>query len=209
MRGGLVDSRCFGIAVLMHVLFVGAMLVTFSSGLLSGKGEALSEAIEVDLVFMPEVIPEVLAQEPVVEEIAIVPPVLESDVPHPDKKREEKKVVKKTQKSAVRRSASSAGRAGVMSYNYRHKLAQHIEKHKYYPASARRRSLQGKIMVAFKIGLQGDLRTAKIIKTSGHHLLDQAALVTIRQASPFPSPPEKYSLSDLAFSLPVHYSLKR
>lgn len=72
---------------------------------------------------------------------------------------------------------------------------------------ARRRGLEGQAIVAFQIDRQGAVGTVRVVKTSGHHLLDHAALVTLQRASPLPEPPETFSSQDLAFRLPVQYSL--
>jgi protein TonB len=47
----------------------------------------------------------------------------------------------------------------------------------------------GSVTVSFAIGASGSLRNARVARSSGKALLDQAALATIRQGAPFPPPP--------------------
>jgi protein TonB len=47
----------------------------------------------------------------------------------------------------------------------------------------------GSATVTFSIGPAGGLRSASISRSSGKPQLDQAALASVRNASPFPPPP--------------------
>jgi TonB family protein len=47
----------------------------------------------------------------------------------------------------------------------------------------------GSVTVSFAIGASGSLRNARVARSSGKALLDQAALAIIRQGAPFPPPP--------------------
>lgn len=48
---------------------------------------------------------------------------------------------------------------------------------------------QGVVVVAFSIGNSGAASAIRIASSSGHGVLDQAALSAVRRASPFPAPP--------------------
>jgi protein TonB len=47
-----------------------------------------------------------------------------------------------------------------------------------YPRRAQRRGLEGKVLVSIMIGVNGHAYDAKLIKSSGHKILDDAALKT-------------------------------
>lgn len=66
-------------------------------------------------------------------------------------------------------------------------VRNHLERFKYYPASARRRGITGEVEVAFELDGSGQARLLKIMSGSGYSLLDEAALETVHRAEPFPA----------------------
>ncbi len=66
-------------------------------------------------------------------------------------------------------------------------IRNHLERFKYYPASARRRGITGEVEVAFELNDQGEAGELKILSGSGYSVLDRAALKTVRRAEPFPA----------------------
>ena len=87
-------------------------------------------------------------------------------------------------------------------------LLHRIETLKQYPASARLNHLEGRVIVRIVIEEDGRIASVAIAKSSGHDLLDQAALETLRQASPIAlsRPLEK---SPVTIQIPLSYSLGR
>lgn len=55
-----------------------------------------------------------------------------------------------------------------------------------YPPEAREYLLEGTLLVVFSVGRDGGLIQTKILKTSGHEILDMEAVRAIRKAAPFP-----------------------
>jgi protein TonB len=66
-------------------------------------------------------------------------------------------------------------------------IRNHLERFKYYPASAHRRGITGEVEVAFELNDQGEAGELKILSGSGYTVLDRAALETVRRAEPFPA----------------------
>lgn len=85
-------------------------------------------------------------------------------------------------------------------------LLQRIETLKEYPASARLNHQEGRVIVRIVIEEDGRITSATIATSSGHAVLDQAALNTLRQASPvvLSRPLEK---SPLTIQIPLNYRL--
>jgi protein TonB len=79
-------------------------------------------------------------------------------------------------------------------------LAQ-IERNKYYPIMARKRGIEGTTKVTFKIKKDGSVAVVKITKPSGAKILDDAAVDTIRKASPFPYVPNP-------ITVPITFNLR-
>jgi len=65
-------------------------------------------------------------------------------------------------------------------------LRRHLEAHKFYPASARRRGIEGDVKVGFDLDKRGRAGGISILAGSGYAVLDRAALQTVVQAQPFP-----------------------
>lgn len=64
-----------------------------------------------------------------------------------------------------------------------------IERHKIYPALARKLDMSGTVEVAYTLNRQGQLVGVQIVKSSGSDILDKAALQAVRSAL-FPTIPE-------------------
>lgn len=82
-----------------------------------------------------------------------------------------------------------------------------IDRHKTYPQAARMRQLQGTVVVHFVITLEGTVKTLKIIQSSGYTVLDEAGLKAIRDASPFPRPPDKLVKGEIPVEIPIVFEL--
>lgn len=64
------------------------------------------------------------------------------------------------------------------------RIVQSLLKHRYYPQQARRRGIQGVVLVAFVIRKDGTVDSIAVVKSStGADLLKQAAVTTVKNAS--------------------------
>lgn len=83
---------------------------------------------------------------------------------------------------------------------YLAELLAKIEANKYYPTVARRRNIEGKIEVSFRLACDGEVTELKI--SGRHSLLRKAAGKAINAAQPLPEPP-----SQVECPLPVNYAM--
>lgn len=60
---------------------------------------------------------------------------------------------------------------------------------KKYPEAAKARQIEGRVKVEFVLQTDGTLSDIKIVKSSRHRDLDDAAVEAVKKASPFPRPP--------------------
>lgn len=67
------------------------------------------------------------------------------------------------------------------------RVLEWLAQHRRYPASARRERLQGTVEVLVVLMPDGRLVNQRIAQSSGHAVLDKAALELLRRASPLPS----------------------
>lgn len=82
-----------------------------------------------------------------------------------------------------------------------------IEGRKEYPLMARKRGLEGTVVVSVMIKKNGDVIEHKIVQESGHKMLDQAALNMIMKITSFKSFPIELGTSDLELKFPIAFKL--
>ena len=59
-----------------------------------------------------------------------------------------------------------------------------------YPAVAKRRHWEGTTVVQLRFTAEGKVEDISVVDTSGHDILDEAAVKMIRHATPLPVPPQ-------------------
>lgn len=73
--------------------------------------------------------------------------------------------------------------------SYMAKLRAWLARNMRYPASARSSGLEGAALVRFTIDENGRVLSASLARSSGHAVLDTAAVNMIKKGSPAPTPP--------------------
>lgn len=79
-----------------------------------------------------------------------------------------------------------------------------IERNKRYPPRASDRRLEGEAVVALTLDRRGRLRRVELIQSSGHPLLDEAAIDAVQRADPFPRP-ETGNWTRRRFEVPLRF----
>lgn len=104
----------------------------------------------------------------------------------------------KPQKTA---SASGSGSAEVAKYPglVQRKLRRALR----FPKGAG--SAKGEVQVRFVIAASGSVSGIKVVASSGHPLLDQEAIATVRRAAPFPAIPADAGRSSWTFTMPLAF----
>jgi len=80
------------------------------------------------------------------------------------------------------------------------KIRQRILSKRVYPVQARKKGIEGVVKVAFELKEGGQLRSSRILQSSGHAILDEEALATLVRAQPYPYYSGEISLA-LTFAL--------
>lgn len=96
----------------------------------------------------------------------------------------------------------TGGGGGKASYNFEY-IRRLILNNLSFPATARKMGLTGKIVVSFLLKEDGQVEDIAIVAGSGHEILDNNVVATIRRIAPFPRPPTRAQLV-----LPIVYNLK-
>ncbi|MGH1356033.1 MAG: TonB family protein [Thalassovita sp.] len=83
-----------------------------------------------------------------------------------------------------------------------------IAKAKSYPPAARKKRIEGTVKILFTLDGYGALIDAQVQDSSGHTVLDQAALDTLRKIAKFPTPPAVLQLEAFTLLVPLSYGIR-
>lgn len=78
-----------------------------------------------------------------------------------------------------------------------------------YPAAAQASHAEGVVQVYFVIDRRGDVRSARIVRSSGSLVLDAQTLMLLYNAQPLPAPPADVKGELIPITIPIRYSLQR
>ncbi len=111
-------------------------------------------------------------------------------------------------KSAGRSSSHSAGGRPGVERSYAVLLATHLNRHRHYPLSSRRRGEEGVVRLHLEIERTGRVIEAHISKSSGSPTLNRAALQMVEKAKPFPAFPDRMPQPRITVSIPISFKLR-
>jgi protein TonB len=86
-------------------------------------------------------------------------------------------------------------------------LKEIIERHKEYPLIAKRGRMEGTVRISCTLTRSGEMREAIIADSSGHEILDKAALRAVRSAGRFPVVPNEIKSDPFCFVAPITFRL--
>lgn len=89
--------------------------------------------------------------------------------------------------------------------NYKGRVVAKLRRAKRYPKEAKRKKLTGTVRVSFTISKNGSVSGIRISRSSGHGILDQAALDMVRRASPMPKFPGDIKQAKMTLHVPVRF----
>lgn len=139
--------------------------------------------------------------------------------------------VKKTQAAKLEQSApeviggkvveeietnASAGRVDITdtaralmaaTRDYQRRIKKLIENEQRYPLTARKGRQQGRVTVTFQLNKLGNLVASNVTSSSGHRLLDRAAVKAVHAVGQFPALPAELS-EETRFQVILHFTLK-
>ena len=91
--------------------------------------------------------------------------------------------------------------------NFEARLLARLEQYKHYPRAAMNRGQQGTVRIRFTMDRTGEVLAVTIAQSSGHDLLDQEALATVRRAAPLPPIPPDIPQARLNIVVPIRFAL--
>lgn len=101
---------------------------------------------------------------------------------------------------------SQANRAAGASYDQI--VMSQLIAAKRYPERAKKRGVEGEIILAFRVNRDGSVSDSQLIKVSTSEILNQEGLEMLARAAPFPAPPASYRPGkSLEYKVPVQFKL--
>lgn len=86
-------------------------------------------------------------------------------------------------------------------------LSAYLEKNKRYPTERQQKTAE--VLVNFEINRIGKVLSVKVVKGSGDHAFDEAAVAMVRRSDPLPAPPPLIADDGLSFTVPVIFRVKK
>lgn len=109
--------------------------------------------------------------------------------PQPQQNRAAAQQAQQSDRNAAPQASAGRGGSNLSPARWQSQLMAHLERRKRYPAAARQGRQQGIVHVNFTLDERGNVTAVGLAQSSGFPALDQAALETVRRASPVPAPP--------------------
>ena len=92
---------------------------------------------------------------------------------------------------------------------YLKKLLARIHRKKHYPYRARRRHEEGEVLVSFVIGQAGEISNIRVSRSSGHPILDKAAIKTVTRVGPMSPLPAELGINRWELAVPIAFDLRK
>jgi len=86
-------------------------------------------------------------------------------------------------------------------------VAARLARAKQYPRAAQQRRLQGTGVVWFRINAAGTVTASRLTRSTGHPILDQEIMHTLRRAR-LPSIPDSLGERQMEFSVPMIFNVR-
>jgi protein TonB len=110
--------------------------------------------------------------------------------------------------NGVGTGGNGKGQSACVDPAYLAEIVRHVGQHFHYPPDAVRQGFTGITYVRFQIDKNGRLRSQAVEISSGRKMLDDYALVLMREASPLPPIPERMHTDQLSGLLPISFAIQ-
>jgi len=104
--------------------------------------------------------------------------------------------------------SGEGGGTGNKETSYTGSILQKIQEYKYYPISAKKNKLTGSVKLNFTVSNNGKISgEPKLLNSSGHQILDEAAIKIIKNSAPFPAFPQSIKEKELSLNVSIDFTL--
>ena len=105
-------------------------------------------------------------------------------------------------------ASGGGGGAGPLAVAYEQALASWLNSHKYYPASLRRRGIEGEGKLRIRIARSGRVLSVDTADAFPHPSLEAISQDWVKRAEPFPPVPDAIPGENYVFVVPVGFRLQ-
>ena len=127
--------------------------------------------------------------------------------PEVERSAEPAKAVARLETQSVPDQAGAEEVTAAVRVRYEQALAAWLDQHKYYPASLRRRGLEGEGVLRVRLARDGHVLTLETFSALPDPLLERVAMDWVRRADPFPAVPQEVAGTDYSVRFPVRFRL--
>ena len=102
--------------------------------------------------------------------------------------------------------SNAATRAAMA--QWRDLVAARLQQNKRYPRDAEARHETGAAVLTFSVNRAGKVLSARVVKSSGHAVLDDEVLEMVHRAEPLPAFPPAMTQAAIQLTVPIQFSLR-
>jgi protein TonB len=92
---------------------------------------------------------------------------------------------------------------------YTAQIRAKLNRFKKYPPAAVVNKITGMVTINFTVNRQGEVISSRVVRSSGHSILDEEAMALLRRCNPFPPIPKKVPQTTINLTVPINFSPPR
>ncbi|MFH1413920.1 MAG: TonB family protein [Candidatus Omnitrophota bacterium] len=92
--------------------------------------------------------------------------------------------------------------------NYAHIIQKRILENLTYPQTAKQNGFQGTVKLSLLLSYRGEVLDVVVKNSSGYQVLDDSAILLVKQNSPYPPFPSSVAMKDLWIDIPIVFQLE-
>jgi len=110
--------------------------------------------------------------------------------------------------SGASQIAGSDPRAKQAEVDYRAIVNAYLARRKSYPVEAKKAHQEGTVAIRFTVDRSGAVSDVRMIRGSGHQILDAATIALLQRVAPLPRMPASVQRDSMPMAVAIEYSLK-
>lgn len=97
--------------------------------------------------------------------------------------------------------------ADALYAGYAQTIHRRVQRNRSYPRVAQRAGIQGTVLLEVRVDEQGRILSIDVLRSSGHSVLDRAAIASIESLGALDPPPRELPWDRRPIEIPIHYAL--
>lgn len=113
-----------------------------------------------------------------------------------------------TKAAASQQTTTTKRTSTVSPQQWKARVQAYVVRAKKYPTAARSRREEGIVHLQFVIDANGNVLSARVVRSSGYASLDQSTIDMIHRISPVPAPPPDMGQPRITLTVPINFNLR-